>query len=232
MAGPYILGGQINAQIRYLNTSQWVFDANWQVYLNPTDIPVVATANGEGIKLTFTAGPVTFYNIYRRTSGTADPPTSADPWIKLTTIWSPNRVWIDGSVEPGTGTQKFEYLVCKADFSFFSEVSNVHNGDLLYKSSDETAEVSNLPEEFGVDQNYPNPFNPSTNIKFGIVDAGEVSLIVYDILGKEVATLVNRNLEIGFHTVQFNAVDLPSGIYIYRLSSNGQSISKKLSLIK
>ncbi len=88
------------------------------------------------------------------------------------------------------------------------------------------------PARFELAQNYPNPFNPSTKINFSIQKSGMTNLVVYNILGKEVATLVKGNLTAGQHTVNFNAVNLPSGVYIYRLSTSSQTISKKMILIK
>ncbi|MGO9481726.1 MAG: T9SS type A sorting domain-containing protein [Candidatus Kryptoniota bacterium] len=88
------------------------------------------------------------------------------------------------------------------------------------------------PVTFGLLQNYPNPFNPTTNIEYRIARSGFVSLKVYDMLGRQVAMLINRKQETGQHIAAFNANNLPSGVYFYRLSANGESITKKLVLIK
>lgn len=80
--------------------------------------------------------------------------------------------------------------------------------------------------------NYPNPFNPTTTISYSIKKNGLTSLKVYDILGNEVATLVNENETAGNYSVEFNAEQLPSGIYIYRLISGSFTASKKLILLK
>jgi hypothetical protein len=92
-------------------------------------------------------------------------------------------------------------------------------------------EVS-IPEEFTLEQNYPNPFNPETNIRFRIPEFGHVSLKVYDILGNEIATLVNEEKPAGSYEVDFNASALPSGVYFYRLEANGFSQTKKMILMK
>lgn len=86
--------------------------------------------------------------------------------------------------------------------------------------------------EYNLDLNYPNPFNPSTIINFAVKDAGLVSLKVYDILGSEVATLVNETKEAGNFAVEFNSANLPSGVYIYTLQVNGFISSKKMLLMK
>lgn len=89
-----------------------------------------------------------------------------------------------------------------------------------------------IPEEFALLQNFPNPFNPSTVINYSVKDAGLVKVKIYDILGSEVAELVNETKEAGNHSVRFNASRLPSGVYIYTLESNGFFASNKMLLIK
>jgi len=81
-------------------------------------------------------------------------------------------------------------------------------------------------------QNYPNPFNPSTNIKFDVPKSGVVNLKIYDMLGREVNTLVNGFRNAGTYEVNFNAGNISSGIYFYRLQYNGLVMTKKLMLIK
>ncbi len=94
--------------------------------------------------------------------------------------------------------------------------------------SDQTA----LPTVYSLSQNYPNPFNPTTTIKFGLPKAGNVSLVVYDILGRKVAELVHGNLTAGYHTVNFNASNLASGVYLYRIEAGDFVSVKKLMLLK
>jgi Secretion system C-terminal sorting domain len=85
---------------------------------------------------------------------------------------------------------------------------------------------------YRLEQNYPNPFNPSTNIKYTIPQAGRVSLRVYDLLGKEVATLLDRYQNRGEYGVLFQADKLPSGIYFYQLQAGEFIATKKLILLK
>lgn len=89
-----------------------------------------------------------------------------------------------------------------------------------------------LPAAFALSQNYPNPFNPTTQVEYSINEPGPVTLRVYNILGKEVATLVDGNQSAGSHRVAFNANELPSGVYIYRLSSGNRVESRRMMLIK
>jgi hypothetical protein len=91
---------------------------------------------------------------------------------------------------------------------------------------------SNVPSEFSLQQNYPNPFNPTTNIKFNIPKRDNVTLKVYDLLGKEVATLVNEKLQAGTYEVKFDGSNLPSGIYFYKLESESFRETKRMILIK
>lgn len=89
-----------------------------------------------------------------------------------------------------------------------------------------------VPEGYDLSQNYPNPFNPTTNINFTIPNPGPVSLVVYDIAGKEVTTLVNEKLNPGSYEYQFDAHNLPSGTYLYRLITGDYTETKKMMLIK
>jgi hypothetical protein len=91
---------------------------------------------------------------------------------------------------------------------------------------------SSLPETFALSQNYPNPFNPVTSISFGLPEADFVSIKVYDILGNEIISLVNEVREAGTYSVQFDATDIPSGIYFYRLQAGSFVESKKMVLMK
>jgi hypothetical protein len=89
-----------------------------------------------------------------------------------------------------------------------------------------------IPKTFSLSQNYPNPFNPSTSIKFSIPEASDVVLKVYDILGSEVAVLVNEKIEAGNYTVDFDASQFASGMYIYSIKAGEFNVSKKMMLLK
>lgn len=100
----------------------------------------------------------------------------------------------------------------------------------VYTSNE--GDISEIPEGFKLGQNYPNPFNPTTNINYTIDQAGLVTLRVYDITGREVATLVNNRKNAGDHTVTFDATNLASGVYIYTLQANGVRLTNRMTLIK
>ncbi len=107
----------------------------------------------------------------------------------------------------------------------------------FYPEGSYPTSVENSLEHFAVDefmlyQNYPNPFNPSTTISFLLPQAGQTKIAVYDMLGREVAVLVNDYLESGIHTTSFNAKDLSSGVYVYRIESSGFVKAKQMILLK
>ncbi|MCY7361143.1 MAG: T9SS type A sorting domain-containing protein, partial [Ignavibacteria bacterium] len=85
---------------------------------------------------------------------------------------------------------------------------------------------------FKLSQNYPNPFNPSTKMEFEITNLGFVSLKVYDMVGIEIASLVNETKPAGNYEVEFNGSSFPSGIYFYKLTFDNSSITKKMILAK
>ena len=89
-----------------------------------------------------------------------------------------------------------------------------------------------IPKEFRLDQNYPNPFNPATTIQFALPRESQVKLKLFDILGREVTTLVDEELEPGEYKVVFEAKGLTSGVYFYRIIIEGFVRTKKLTLLK
>jgi hypothetical protein len=92
--------------------------------------------------------------------------------------------------------------------------------------------TGSVAHNFSLEQNYPNPFNPSTRIQYSLEKAVQVSLKVYNLLGQDVATLVNDQQEAGSYTVSFNALNLSSGVYFYRFEAGSFVSMKKLVLMK
>ena len=88
------------------------------------------------------------------------------------------------------------------------------------------------PKEFSLSQNFPNPFNPSTSIQYQVSNISQVTLKVYDVLGNEVATIVNEEKPVGSYEVGFNALDLSSGIYFYKLQAGSFVQTKKMILLR
>ncbi len=97
---------------------------------------------------------------------------------------------------------------------------------------EDPAGILSVPQEFALEQNYPNPFNPSTNIKFKLTQTEHVNLVIYDALGKVVATLINDNITAGEHTYTFNANQLSSGVYFYALKAGNKIETRKMMLMK
>jgi len=121
--------------------------------------------------------------------------------------------------------------------------NNLSSGKYLYRLKqidfDGTFEYSNevevlvaVPDRFELSQNYPNPFNPSTKIQFNIPTAGNIKLIVYNLLGQNIKTLVSEFKESGTHSVNFDAAGLTSGVYIYKIESSGFTQTRKMTLLK
>jgi hypothetical protein len=94
------------------------------------------------------------------------------------------------------------------------------------------SKITNQPDRFALDQNYPNPFNPSTEISFTLAKSAKVKLAVYNLLGKEVAVLVNGMRNAGSQTVTFDAKSLSSGVYFYKLETGSSVLAKKMMLLK
>jgi hypothetical protein len=90
----------------------------------------------------------------------------------------------------------------------------------------------NLPGEFGLGQNFPNPFNPSTTIRYGLPSRAHVSLTLFNTLGQSVSTLMNGEQGAGYYEVQFNATNLSSGVYFYRIQAGDFIATKRLLLVK
>jgi len=115
---------------------------------------------------------------------------------------------------------KVQYRLKQIDFDGQFEYSNIIEVD------------AGAPKQFALEQNYPNPFNPTTLISYQLPVASEVSLKVYDVLGKEVATLVNERQEAGTYHFNFNASSLSSGVYFYRIKAGNFVSTKKMMLVK
>jgi hypothetical protein len=92
--------------------------------------------------------------------------------------------------------------------------------------------AASVPVGFALEQNYPNPFNPSTFIRFQVPEDGWVTLSVYDVLGRDIAVLVNEPKSPGSYAVEFDATGLASGLYVYRLAAGSFTLARKMMLVK
>jgi Secretion system C-terminal sorting domain len=137
--------------------------------------------------------------------------------------------WNDGTKELANSFLEF------ADprnngWNFYFTASNIDA--VYYNSITDVEDKLEGVTTYSLEQNYPNPFNPSTSINFGLSKSGMVSLKVFNILGEEVATLINKTMLAGNYEQLFNASNLPSGLYIYQIKTGTFSKSKKMMLLK
>jgi len=123
------------------------------------------------------------------------------------------------NVNANAGMDNFNFEVKNIGFYTRGSVTAVDN-------------VNNIPKEFSLAQNYPNPFNPSTTIQFNVAKQEHITLVIYNLLGKEVKKLVDGEMNVGKHSITFNANNLASGIYFYKLIGNSVNITKKMILMK
>ena len=142
--------------------------------------------------------------------------------------------FVDTELNPSTLQIAFEMI---SGAKNFKGTRAILYADSLKVSGISTTETTNeedfdIPSEIVLNQNYPNPFNPSTNISFTLPESGEYLLEVFNMLGQRVSVLTDGRLNAGSHTVSFNAAGLSSGVYTYRLTRSGFSVTKKMLLIK
>ncbi len=131
-----------------------------------------------------------------------------------------------------TETHSYTYTDTKVAAGSYSYRLKQIDYDGSYEYSNEVNVEVVVPLEFALEQNYPNPFNPSTTIKYSVAEDGLVKLSVYNMLGEEVATLVNTTQKAGRYEVTFNATNLASGVYVYRIETPHFTSAKKLMLMK
>ncbi|MCC6637065.1 MAG: T9SS type A sorting domain-containing protein, partial [Ignavibacteriaceae bacterium] len=147
-----------------------------------------------------------------------------DVMYKLTdTTWSPV------SFNPPSELQIISFA--QADNQLY--IGTIDRG--IWKYTDDPTNVedeNNVPTVFNLEQNFPNPFNPSTTIRFSLLKDGFTTLRIYNILGELKAELLNNDMTAGNHSINFDASSFGSGIYLYTLTSNGNSVTKKMTLLK
>ena len=155
-----------------------------------------------------------------------------------------DTTWIDEyKITPSDAVQNdwFGYSVAISDDNaIVGAVWDVDNGyqsgsSYIYSNfitTNAETELSQIPSYYILGQNYPNPFNPSTTIEYQVPGLSFVSLKVYDVLGNEIATLVNDEKPAGNYEIQWNASELPSGVYLYKLRAADFIETKKMLLMK
>jgi hypothetical protein len=180
-------------------------------------------------------GATLIYNIYRATSSTSTPPSFSN-FSLISTVSADTYEFIDSYFTINGNFYvhyyvEVSYIPTEGGKESYTEKTNIvsTSASLAYKIISHT---ENKPSTFQVSQNYPNPFNPITKILYSIKEEGFVTLKVYDILGKEIVTLVNENKPTGTYEAEFNASQLPSGMYIYKIQSGSFTDVKKMLLTK
>ena len=142
----------------------------------------------------------------------------------------------NGAAVTSSGKYKMAVAIGQTATGSGSNSMYKSNAGYVYQAVKVTTSIEHttdiLPENYHLDQNYPNPFNPSTTIQFALPNQAHVLLTIYDMLGREVTTLVNDQIQAGVHKVQFNADGLPSGVYFYRIQANEYNCIKKTLLLK
>jgi hypothetical protein len=131
-----------------------------------------------------------------------------------------------------TETQTYSYTDTRVTNGNYTYRLKQVDFDGSFEYSYEVEVDVNVPAIYALEQNYPNPFNPTTNINFSLAEAGNVKLLVYNLLGEEVMTIINELREAGRHSVTFDAGSLPSGTYFYKLETPQFSETKKMILAK
>lgn len=136
----------------------------------------------------------------------------------------------------GDGDNEYVFINWSADFAAWPNdqvIWVIENGS----ASGFTFEGNGIPKQIVLNQNYPNPFNPETKFTYSLKDAGNVSIVIYDMLGQKIRTLVNDYKTAGSYTVKWDGLtdtgaQAASGVYIYKLTSKDKQISKKMNLIR
>ena len=215
----------------------YIFDVTTPPFA-PTNLTVVANPqNNYDLSWTPSSSQnIQYYNIYKADVAN-DPPYDLLFYNQINAFEGGNPVtsWEDSNSYPGQGGGQYYYEISVENSTGYESVRsnrvNVPKGNIDKKSAEEEKENLEIIE-YSLSDNYPNPFNPTTSINYSIKKDGLVLLNVYDILGNQVAKLVNENKPEGSHTVEFNAATLPSGIYFYKLTSGNYTSIKKLILMK
>lgn len=163
-----------------------------------------------------------------------------DPGLMITGSWGASATMsLDGgatwtNISSGLSGHGGGILIPDRGYILCHQGNNVYKLNVIYSVLTDIEEnsISGIPVDFNLSQNYPNPFNPTTNIRFDIPNSGNVTLKVYNELGKEVNTLVNSYKNAGSYEINFDASSLSSGVYFYKLDVDGFTSTKKMLLVK
>ena len=224
-----IMYGQIGSgTIKRNLTAAEITGIKWIYDITPVELSYFkANAGATGTALAWTtATEVNNYGfeIERRTiSNNQITQSSVEGWLKIgfvkgngTSNISHNYTYTDNSITSG---------------SYAYRLKQVDNGG-TYKYSDETEVIFGVPSAFTLSQNFPNPFNPTTHISYAVPEAANVKISVFDVLGREIKTLMNEEKQPGNYSIEFDAARYGSGIYFYRIQAGNMNETKKMIFMK
>jgi len=205
---------------------------------NPTDVPTSTYTYGEFMVSNATTISMAAFGVRINDNGMNHFYCDTNS----TYITGPNGYNATHSFSAGMKGNKANLIPLLAKISYIRGMLDYTNGSykLEPRKDDDFGTVTtgvfmepnSTPKKYTLEQNYPNPFNPSTNIEFSLPQVRFVSLKIYDVLGKEIASLLNTTMSPGTHTVQWNAASTSSGVYFYRLTAGPFTMTRKLLLLR
>ncbi len=195
-------------------------------YTNTSALPVElssfsASVSGQNVNLVWTTA--TELNNYGFEIDKKHSSNGENDWTKIGLVNGAGNSHILHSyqfTDANLSNGKYEYRLKQIDLNGSFTYSNIVNAEII------------SPGKYNLEQNYPNPFNPTTTISYSLPKSSNVKLTIYNLLGQEVTTLANSFNEAGKHSIQFNAANLASGVYIYSIKADNFSAAKKLMLLK
>ena len=199
-------------------SSAWSYASLGTRLKAPTDLDLQKSASNE-ITLTWkdNSAKEDGYVIERKQS-------SQTSFTLLDTLKGSGKEYVDRTVEQA---QTYTYRIKAYNVVSESDYSNEASLTLVG-----VKEEKEIPTEYSISQNYPNPFNPVTKIKFTLPQTTLTKIVIYDLLGGEIQTLINKELETGYHEINFDASNFQSGVYFYRIQSGDFIRTKKMILMK
>ena len=217
--------GEIKLRVS-LNEAQQLKGYGFVLHFDPTKYEFVSAQEVDGNLLNTGTGQSTLFLASDKTPGQI----------------AVGSMKVDGEGANGTGelvefTFRTQDPPLSTDFQILDGVLVDLTGSIDAINNIEIGNLKPVPTDYSLEQNLPNPFNPSTTIKYQLPNSGEASLVIYNLLGQQVRTLLKETMDAGFHSVVWDGKDelgkqVASGVYIYRLQSGDFSTAKRMMLLK
>lgn len=221
-SGSYVITFTVLDEFNYTDSKQLIINVE-----DANQPPVFTKTIPDGQIVKVHNVPVEFSFQYEAVDPEGDPITFAGVELPNNAGISANGLFT-WTPTPDQANKTYRIIIAVFDnYSFVYDTTNVKTS-LLVSVDD----ISLIPSRYELYQNFPNPFNPTTTIRFALPKESNVTLKVYNFLGEEVATLINKVMPAGYHTVTFNASNLISGLYFYKIEAENYSSIKKMLLIK